>query len=80
MDTKSPLPVSGGPAEPDRLITLTEARETLSLSRSTVYRLLEQKVLPRPIKVGKRTFFSEREIQAWIADKLALRGREVGDE
>jgi len=80
MDTKSPLPVSDGPAEPDRLIRFTEARETLGLSKSTMYRLIERNALPRPVKIGALTFFSQRELQSWIAEKLAGRGRELGDE
>ena len=68
------------PAVRDRLLNFQEALETLGISRSTAYRLLEQNALPRPIKVGKRTFFSERELQTWIANKLAGRGREVVDE
>lgn len=67
------------PAVRDRLLSLQEALATLGISRSTCYRLLEQNALPRPIKIGKRTFFSERELQGWIANKLAGRGREVGD-
>lgn len=64
----------GGTEARDRFVTFTEARETLGLSKSTIYRLLEQDALPRPIKIGKRTFFSARELQAWIAGKLADRG------
>jgi predicted DNA-binding transcriptional regulator AlpA len=64
----------------DRLVTFQEALATLGISKSNAYRLLEQGALPRPIKIGKRTFFSERELQGWIASKLAGRGREVGDE
>ena len=64
----------------DRLLSLQEAIATLGISRSTCYRLLEQNALPCPVKIGKRTFFSERELQTWIASKLASRGRGVGDE
>jgi predicted DNA-binding transcriptional regulator AlpA len=68
------------PAVRDRLLTFQEALATLGISKSNAYRLLEQDALPRPVKIGKRTFFSERELQAWIASKLADRGREVCDE
>lgn len=69
--------VSGGPTTPDRLLRFAEARRTLGLSKSTMYRLLERGELPRPIKIGVLTYFSEREVQTWIANKLAARGREV---
>jgi len=72
--------LAGWETRHDRLLTFGEARATIGLSKSTVYRLLEQDALPRPIKIGKRTLFSERELQGWIASKLAGRGRGVGDE
>lgn len=62
----------------DRLISLPEALATLGISKSNAYRLLERDALPRPVKIGTRTFFSEREVQAWIASKLADRGQGVG--
>lgn len=65
------------PTAGDRLLNFREALATLGISKSNAYRLLEQDALPRPIKIGRRTFFSERELQAWIANKLAGRGQEV---
>jgi len=72
--------LAGWETRHDRLLSLQEAIATLGISRSTCYRLLEQNALPCPVKIGKRTFFSERELQTWIASKLASRGRGVGDE
>lgn len=57
----------------DRLIPFPEALATLGISKSNAYRLLERDALPRPIKIGARTFFSDQELQAWIAQKLAMR-------
>lgn len=57
----------------DRLLTFNDTLKVLGMSRSSAYRLLSQNALPRPIKIGALNFFSEREIQAWIADHLAKR-------
>jgi predicted DNA-binding transcriptional regulator AlpA len=57
----------------DRLIPLGEVVATLRISRSTAYRLIEAKKMPQPVKIGARTFFSERELQSWIAGKLDAR-------
>ena len=59
--------------ERDRLICFTDALAIIGVSRSTAYRLIANDQLPRPIKIGSLTFFSERELQSWIADKLANR-------
>lgn len=79
MNTNTFTADSGRPAAPDRLIRFAEAGRTLGLSRSTMYRMLERGDLPCPVKVGALTYFSEREIQEWIAAKLSARVREVSD-
>jgi excisionase family DNA binding protein len=76
MSTTAPTSVSLGPTSQDRLIKFAEARRTLGLSKSTMYRMLERGDLPCPVKIGALTYFSERELQEWIANKLASRGRE----
>ncbi|MCE5972606.1 AlpA family phage regulatory protein [Sinirhodobacter sp. WL0062] len=58
----------------DRLVSFTGALKIIGISRSTAYRLIADKTLPQPIKLGALTFFSERELQTWIADRLASRG------
>ena len=65
---------NGDVASPlDRLITLSAAHQQLGISRSKLYKMLEGDEIPRPIKIGRRAFFSERELQGWIADRLAMR-------
>ena len=68
-----------GPATIDRLLKFAEARQSLGLSRSTMYRMLERGELPCPLKIGALTYFSEREVQDWIAGQLAARGRRAGN-
>ncbi|MCC5955830.1 MAG: AlpA family phage regulatory protein [Natronohydrobacter sp.] len=57
----------------DRLITISMAHQKLGVSRSKLYRMLEENEIPRPVKIGRRAYFSERELQMWIADRLAAR-------
>ncbi len=57
----------------DRLITISAAQRQLGVSRSKLYRMLEEDEIPRPVKIGRRAYFSERELQIWIADRLAAR-------
>lgn len=58
----------------DRMVSFSDALKIIGISRSTAYRLIKQGLLPEPVKIGALTFFSERELQTWIAEKLAARG------
>jgi predicted DNA-binding transcriptional regulator AlpA len=62
----------------DRLITLTQARERLGISRSKLYLMLGEDALPQPVKIGRRCYFSEREIEAYIEALLAQRAAAGG--
>lgn len=55
----------GGPNNSDRLLTVTETAEFLSLSVPTIYALVHQSVLPNN-KKGKRLYFVESELTTWI--------------
>lgn len=66
----------GEKGELDKLLPFTTAQERLGVSRSQLYRLLEERTIPRPVKIGRRSYFSQRELQAWIDARLA--GRENG--
>lgn len=57
----------------DRLVPLIQVALTIGVSRSKFYELLETADFPRPVKIGRRTHFSEREVQAWISARLAER-------
>jgi excisionase family DNA binding protein len=61
----------------DRLISLNDALAVVGVSRSQIYRLLNEGAMPRPAKVGRRIFFSEQELQEWVRSTL---GRRVGGE
>lgn len=57
----------------DRLVPISTAQQQLGVSRSKLYQLLGEGDLPRPVKIGRRTFFSERELQVWISARLGAR-------
>jgi excisionase family DNA binding protein len=61
----------------DRLIPLADAQKVIGVSRSQVYRLLDDGALPKPAKVGRRVYFSEQELQAWVRETLSRRNGEA---
>ncbi|MDO8887020.1 MAG: AlpA family phage regulatory protein [Hydrogenophaga sp.] len=52
-------------------LSIEATTTTLDLSRSALYELLKKKSenFPRPFKIGRRTYFSEREVAQWLADR-----------
>jgi excisionase family DNA binding protein len=56
---KPPIP------EADKLLTIKQAAEFISLSISTVYGLVHNKIIP-VCKRGKRLYFSKQELFDWI--------------
>jgi predicted DNA-binding transcriptional regulator AlpA len=59
----------------DNLIPEPVVRQkTGGLGRTTRWRLMRAGDFPRPVKVGWRDLWSEREIDEWIARRLAERG------
>ncbi len=53
------------------LLSFKEVVARTSLSRSTIYRLLDEGSFPLPIYLGTRRAFIEREVEAWIQDRIA---------
>lgn len=54
----------------DRLLPFHAAIGMVGFSRAKVYQLLDQGLFPRPVKVGRNNYFSERELQAWVRRRL----------
>lgn len=55
-----------------RLIRLPEVQHRVGLGRSTIYRWMAEGKFPRPVQLGGYTVaWSEAEVEAWIASKLA---------
>lgn len=53
----------------DRLLTPGEAFERLGLPPSSGWALLAQGRIPRPIRIGRRTRWSERALEQWIREQ-----------
>ncbi|HVN24408.1 MAG TPA: helix-turn-helix domain-containing protein [Syntrophorhabdales bacterium] len=51
----------------DKLYTVSETAQLLHISRGNLYRLVSEGKLT-PLKLGKRTLFSEQELEAFIED------------
>ena len=65
-------------AVPTRYLTVQEVWERRGCSRSTLYEELKvDPYIPRPFKVGRRTFFVEAEVEAWLRGKAELGRVEV---
>ena len=53
-----------------RLLTIGEVMDRCSISRSTIYRMMESGVLPRPVKIGERAVrWYEFEIDDFVASR-----------
>ena len=55
-----------------RLIPLPEVSRITSLKKTSIYKLIATGEF-RPVKIGRKTVFSEDEIFAWVASRLAKR-------
>jgi excisionase family DNA binding protein len=59
----------------DKLYTVTETAQLLHISRGNLYRLIGEGIL-KPIKLGKRTLFSEQELEAFIEELKRARPKD----
>lgn len=58
----------------DKLLPEREVRQRAGeISRTTRWRWQQEQGFPRPVTIGRRSLWSEREITAWIAGRLARR-------
>ena len=54
----------------NRLLTRTEVEDRCRLSRSTIYRLMDNGTFPRPVRVGDRAVrWNAREIDEYLAER-----------
>lgn len=60
-------------ATTDRLLPFAVAQGLVGISRSQIYVLLEKGIFPKPAKIGRCNYFSERELHEWINEKLSQR-------
>ena len=64
----------------DKLLNLLEVQQQTSLSRTTIYRLIESGEFPRPVKIGRTSRWPTSEISAFIDDRKADRTASQGSE
>jgi prophage regulatory protein len=76
MEHRKDTPVANAP----RLMALNDVAEMLTLSRSTLYRLMwDDPSFPRPVHVTKRRVaFVASEVDAYIAARVAERSPQGG--
>lgn len=55
----------------DQLLTIAEAAEATRLSVNTLRYMRQQGKGPKSGKLGKRIFYRERDVQAWIDAQFA---------
>jgi len=48
---------------PDQFIDIKEVCKMFGISRATVYRDIEAGLLPKPMKIGRRSRWSQNELQ-----------------
>lgn len=61
-----------------RFIRMKQVMEMTSLSRSAIYRYIEQERFPRSVSLGCRaTAWPESEVQDWMRDVLGRRDENV---
>jgi predicted DNA-binding transcriptional regulator AlpA len=65
---------------PDRLLTASEASSQAGISRRLLYLLMRGGQFPRQVHIGAAARWSEREVQAWIAERLAGREGPAAEE
>ncbi len=52
----------------DRFLRLPDVLDRTALSRSVVYRLVQQDAFPKQIKIGATAVWSERDVNQWMED------------
>ncbi|QPZ53313.1 AlpA family transcriptional regulator [Achromobacter phage vB_AchrS_AchV4] len=59
-----------------KFLRLPEVRDRVGMSRSQIYKLIQQGDFPAPVKLGARvSIWPDPEVRAWQEAKLAAAGR-----
>ena len=54
-----------------RFNRMTELKDKVALSRSQIYKLIQQGEFPEPIKLGKKiSVWTDSEVEEWMSSKL----------
>ena len=63
MDDQNTNNTEGGK---DNLLRIGDVLEILPMSRTSFYRDIRDGIFPKPIKIGRRSYWSENEIRAKV--------------
>ena len=56
-----------------RFLRIADVLERVPVSRPTIYRLIERREFPRPVKIGSTSLWPEHEVDQWMNEKVAAR-------
>jgi len=54
-----------------KFIKMPDVLERTGMSRSTLYRGVDENTFPQPVKVGRAAFWIEAEVESWLQDRIA---------
>ena len=54
-----------------QFITPRQVTQRIALSRATLDRMVAAGTFPKPIRIGHRLCYVERQVQEWIEEKVA---------
>lgn len=58
-----------------KLLSLTEVRALVPVTRQTLHAWVQEGLFPEPVKAGRRILWLEDEVQAWVEARKAERQR-----
>lgn len=64
----------------ERFLDFHAVRETTTISRALVYRLISRGLFPRPVKLGKKSVWPQSEVLEWMQREIErprLTGRPI---
>jgi prophage regulatory protein len=69
-----PQPIAPSPGTPDRILRLPAVLDRTGLSRSSVYRRIQEGTFPKQIALGARSAgWRESSVSAWMENPAAYR-------
>jgi len=55
----------------ETLMRLPDVSRCVGYRRSMIYRLIDEKRFPKPLKLGRVSVWRKTEIERWISDRIA---------
>jgi prophage regulatory protein len=58
----------------NRFIRMPDLRQKVGLSKSQIYKLIQQEEFPEPVKLGRKvSVWVDSEVEEWMSSKLPIR-------